>query len=499
LTESQDVANSNVYGTKPDDGAPNRGVIPILLLSAVIVVLNETVMSVALPHVMTDLHVAASTGQWLTTAYMLTMAVLIPTSGWVLRRLSTRTVFALAMAIFSLGTLLAGLAPTFGVLMTARVVQAIGASMMGPLLMACVLELTPEHRRGRSLGTVTIVIAVAPAIGPVLSGVVLQFLPWRALFLVVLPIAISALIVGLIRLVNVGSTAACRLDVLSLVLTLPAFGLLVLGLNQLGVSGTSGMPVVGIVAFALGAGSLVWFILRQLRLRSSGTPLMDLRILRFAPFRSSTTVLLLAMTVNFGVLLIVPLYLQRVRGLDPLVTGLVMLGGGVLSGVMGRVSGWLCDHYNPKMITLIGTTILTASVVSFAFSDAHTPVWRLVLQYALMMGGGNGLITTPSLTNATASLPAALNSHGIAFISTFQQVVGAAGGAGLVTVLAIVGGPNPARSGEAAGLSAAFLTAAAVALAALIMTFLVVRIPAAPAVLPEVHAGRATADRSHPW
>ena len=222
--------------------ARDRQVIGILLVAAFVVILNETIMSVALPRLMVDLDLSARTVQWLTTAFMLTMAVVIPTTGFLLQRVSTRTVFMLAMGLFSAGTFLAAISPGFWMLLPARIVQASGTAVMIPLLMTTVLTLVPVERRGVVMGNLSIAISVAPAIGPTLSGLVLQFLSWRFMFVLVLPIALATLMYGSRRLVNVGQAGHQKLDVRSVLLSIPAFGALVYGLSQLG-RGASGPAV----------------------------------------------------------------------------------------------------------------------------------------------------------------------------------------------------------------------------------------------------------------
>src|SRR5690606_32568552 len=166
------------------------------LVAAFVVILNETIMNVALPSLMIELDVSANTVQWLSTAFLLTMAVVIPLTGFLLQRFTTRFVFVLAMGLFSLGTLLAALAPGFLPLLVGRIVQASGTAIMMPLLMTTVLRLVPTHSRGSVLGTVSIVISVAPALGPTVSGIILQTLSWRFMFLLVLPIALAAIAIG---------------------------------------------------------------------------------------------------------------------------------------------------------------------------------------------------------------------------------------------------------------------------------------------------------------
>ena len=191
-----------------------RTVIAVLLVSAFVVILNETIMSVALPVLMADLGVTASVGQWLTAGFLLTMSVVIPITGFLIRRFPTRMLFGAAMGLFSTGTLLAALAPGFPVLLAARVVQAGGTAIMLPLLMTTVMTLVPPARRGVMMGNISIVISVAPAIGPAVSGLVLSVLGWRFLFWLVLPIALVTLVLGLRRITDVGETAVMRIDAL---------------------------------------------------------------------------------------------------------------------------------------------------------------------------------------------------------------------------------------------------------------------------------------------
>src|SRR5438876_6602935 len=178
-------------------------VIRLLLVSAFVVILNETMMNVAIPRLMVSLGVGADAAQWLTTAFLLTMAVVIPITGFLLQRLHTRTVFIAAMTLFCLGTLGAALAPGLPVLVIARVIQASGTAIMLPLLMTTVMTLVPPESRGKTMGNLMIVISVAPALGPAVSGMILNFLPWRWLFVLVLPIAVAALVLGVRRIENV--------------------------------------------------------------------------------------------------------------------------------------------------------------------------------------------------------------------------------------------------------------------------------------------------------
>ncbi|HEX5906510.1 MAG TPA: DHA2 family efflux MFS transporter permease subunit [Propionibacteriaceae bacterium] len=457
--------------------ARDRQVIAILLVAAFVVILNETIMSVALPRLMVDLDISARTVQWLTTAFMLTMAVVIPTTGFLLQRISTRTVFLLAMGLFSAGTLLASISPGFWLLLAARIVQASGTAVMIPLLMTTVLTLVPVERRGVVMGNITIAISVAPAIGPTLSGLVLQFLSWRFMFVLVLPIALASLIYGSRRLVNVGQAGHQKLDLRSVLLSIPAFGGLVYGLSQLG-RGASG-PEVALGFIAVGLVCMLIFGWRQLRLtRGEGSsPLLDLRAFSYPMYSLSLALLCLAMLALFGMVILLPIYLQTVRGIGSLATGLMMLPGGLLMGLSGPSVGKIVDRYGPRVLTIPGAALLTLTLWQFSNADGSTPIWMLIGLHMLLMLG-LACLFTPSFTAGLNPLPPYLYSHGSAILGTLQQVAGAAGAALLVAIMAsrtttLTEAGLPELAALNGGIQMAFAVATVISLAALVCAFFI--------------------------
>jgi MFS transporter, DHA2 family, lincomycin resistance protein len=456
----------------------HRLVIHLLLISAFVVILNETIMGVAIPRLMDSFHVPASAAQWLTTAFLLTMATVIPVTGFMLQRMNTRPIFILAMSLFSLGTLAAALAPDLNTLVVARVVQACGTAIMMPLLMTTVMTLVPLELRGRTMGNISIVISVAPAIGPTLSGIILNYLDWRWLFILVLPIALGALAVGAKRIENVTTPRYAPLDLLSVVLSAFAFGGLVYGISILGEeSGGATMPrwaplVAGLIA-------MVAFIFRQLALQKRNSALLDLRTLTSRNFAFSLILMALLMGALFGVIILLPLYLQNVLSLSTLQTGLLLLPGGLLMGLLGPRVGRVYDRVGPRPLIIPGVFIVSAVLWTMTLLSPQTPP-SYILAGHVVMSIGFALLFTPLFTTSLSSVPPALYSHGSAMLASIQQVAGAAGVALLIalmstrsTTLSAQGAaPMDALTG---GVRTAFFAAALLSLVAVICVFFVKR------------------------
>jgi MFS transporter, DHA2 family, lincomycin resistance protein len=474
VTERSDVRSGALHEPAPAPRSAerldprSRTVITVLLVSAFVVILNETIMSVALPVLMQDLEVPASVGQWLTAGFLLTLSVVIPVTGFLIQRYRTRTLFAAAMGLFSAGTLLAAVAPGFPVLLAARVVQACGTAIMIPLLMTTVMTLVPPARRGVMMGNISIVISVAPAIGPAVSGLVLSVLGWRFLFWLVLPIALVALGVGRYRITDVGETAVMRIDVVSVVLSVFGFGGLVYGLSSVGQAG--GVAASTWVAFALGLVGLVAFVARQLVLQRSDRALLDLRTFRSRTFTVASVVMMIMFALLLGTAVLLPIFMQSVQGLTPLATGLLLLPGGLLMGLLGPVVGRLYDRFGVRVPLLPGAVATSLAMWSTTLFGPGSPAVQVLL-FHMLLSAGLAFTFTPLFTAGLGDLPPRLYSHGSAIFSASQQLAGAAGVALLVSVYSVraasaASGPQVERI--ASGVHLAFLVAACVSVLAVV-------------------------------
>ncbi|MGV0741699.1 DHA2 family efflux MFS transporter permease subunit [Mycolicibacterium sp. XJ870] len=444
-------------------------IIALLVGSAFVMILNETIMSVALPALIVDLDIAASTAQWLTSGFLLTMAVVIPMSGSLLQRFPVRSIYLASMGFFCVGTLVAALAPGFAVLLAGRIVQACGTAVMVPLLMTTVMRLVPAERRGQMMGTISIVIAVAPAIGPTLSGFILGSLNWRWMFWIVLPIALVALAAGLRWLhVDDERQEPTPIDSVSVPLSAIAFAGLVFGLTRLGESSHGGQGVPAWVPMIVGAVAMVLFGARQVQLQRRDRAFLDLRPFAYRRFSVSLTLVVVGFMGLFGAIIMVPLYVQDVLGQSALAAGLTSLPGGVLMGLAGPIVGRAYDRHGARRLVVPGSVMLCASLWGFTLLSAASPIWELVVLQTIMMVGLS-MMFTPLMTDALAVLPDRLYSHGSAIMTTLQQVAGAAGTALFVMVMT-----KASQSGGAPdlpGVHAAFMVAAVIGVAAVVVSF----------------------------
>ncbi|MFF1634728.1 DHA2 family efflux MFS transporter permease subunit [Leifsonia sp. NPDC058248] len=463
--------------TAPDHTKRNNRVIWLLLSATFVVILNETIMSVAIPKLMDDLRIDALAAQWLSTAFMLTMAVVIPITGFLLQRYSTRAIFIAAMSLFSLGTLAAALAPGFPVLVGARVVQASGTAIMIPLLMTTLMTLVPPHKRGRTMGNVSIVISVAPAIGPTISGFILNYLDWRWIFLLVLPIALVMLLIGMKFVENVTEPEKVKIDVLSVILSAFGFGGLIYGLSQTGATGGGSSSVVMWVSLGIGVVALAAFILRQLLLQRQNRALLDLRTFKAPIFTVAISLMAVITAAMFGVIIVLPLYLQHVLHLDTLATGLLLLPGGLVMGLLAPFVGRLYDRFGPRVLVVPGSIVVSLALWSLTMVTEHTSPY-MVLAAHVGFSVGLALMFTPLFTAGLGAVVPHLYSHASAIVGTVQQVAGAAGTALLVAILSVhtatlVAGGESIDQATAGGIRMAFLAAAIISLFAVVGSFFI--------------------------
>ncbi|KDN79132.1 major facilitator transporter [Streptomyces olindensis] len=440
-------------------------VVRLLVLATFVVILNETIMINAIPRLMESLHITEQSAQWVSTAFMLTMAAVIPVTGWFLQRVTTRQAYAIAMGVFLAGTTLSAVAPTFEVLLLGRIVQAAGTAVMMPLLMTTLMIVVPEQDRGRVMGNVTLAISVAPALGPAVSGLILQVGSWRLLFVVVLPIAALVTVFGLRKVENIGDPQVSSIDWLSVGVAALGFGGLVYGLSLFGDSDGSVGLAIGIAV--AGAAAIAVFVLRQLKLQRTGVPLMDLRTLGHRTYGLSLALMSIGFLAMLGSMILLPLYLQNLRGLSPLETGLLLMPGGLVMGLLGPTVGKVFDKFGSRPLVLPGSIGMVLALAGFTQVSMTMPYWQVLGLHALLMVSLAATFT-PVFTLGMGALPPHLYSHGSSMLGTLQQVAAAFGTALVVTVMSarasrLAADGVAAVPAQVSGMKLAFGVAAALA------------------------------------
>lgn len=456
--------------TTPSGNPINRNVVLAVLVSgAFVVILNQTLLNTALPAFMRDFDITANSAQWVTTIFMLVNGIMIPITAFLIQKFTTRMLFFAAMGLFTIGTLVCALAPVYPVLLAGRVIQASGGGIIMPLMQTILFAVFPLHKRGAAMGTFGLVISFAPAIGPSLSGWIVDNFPWQVLFYMMLPIAVIDMAVAFVILKNVTKRTFPRLDVLSIVLSTLAFGGLLFGLGSAG-SATWLSPEV-IAPLAVGAVTLVWFVHRQLRLPE---PLLNIRVLRHRMFTLGTVLGMLVFMAMIGGMLMLPLFIQNMAGHSAITSGLVLLPGAAVMGLMSPITGRIFDRFGARWLCIAGFILVTATAVMLTSLTPATSLVYLAVINAVRMFG-TAMILMPVTTAALNQLPQRLVPHGTALNNTMRQVAASVGTAVLITVMTGTA-KDPSTFGPAGlvhGVNVAFLVAAAISGVGLVGAFFI--------------------------
>ncbi|MBD7936607.1 MULTISPECIES: MDR family MFS transporter [Cytobacillus] len=408
---------------------PPYGLLAILMVGAFIAFLNNTLLNIALPSIMEDLNVDTATVQWLTTGYMLVNGVLIPATAFLIRKYSVRMLFLFAMLMFTLGTFVAGFADIFSILLIGRMMQASGSAILMPVLMNVMLVSFPVEKRGSAMGLFGLILMAAPAIGPTLSGWIVENYDWRMLFHFISPIAIIVLLLGFIWLKDKKEKQAIKLDFLSLLLSSIGFGGVLYGFSSAGNDGWGATNVY--LTIIVGAISLFIFIIRQNKQKE---PMLNFGVFQFPMFTLSTIITMVVNMAMFSGMLLIPIYVQNIRGISPFDAGLMMLPGALVMAAMSPLTGKLFDRFGGKILAITGLTIMTISTYFFSRLEMDTGAIHIMILHTIRMFGMS-MVMMPVSTNGLNQLPPRFYPHGTAMNNTLNQVSGAIGTALLITIM----------------------------------------------------------------
>ncbi len=415
--------------TEADKSIRTGPLFAVMFIGAFIAFLNQTLINIALPQIMDVFQIDAATADWLITIYMLVNGIVIPITAYLLERFTTRQLYITCMALFTIGTLICAISPGFYTILIGRVVQAIGAGILMPLITNVIFTLFPVNKRGAAMGMLGIAINFAPAIGPTLSGWIVQTYSWRVLFYVVLPIALANLLFSFFMIRNVSETGRPKLDVWSVILSTLGFGGLLYGFATAGANGWSDSQVVTMLL--IGGISLALFICRQFMVRD---PLLEFRIFRYPMFSLTTVINIIVTMALFSGMILIPIYMQHVRGFSPLLSGLMLLPGGIVMGIMSPITGRLFDRIGVKWLAITGLIITVVTTYALARLGTETTFAYVTWIYTARMFG-MAILMMPIFTAGLNALPLALNRHGTAMVNTMRMMAGAVGMAFFVSVM----------------------------------------------------------------
>lgn len=414
-----------VYGK----GISRNKILVAMMFGMFIAILNQTLLNVALPVINNEFSISASTGQWLMTGFMLVNGILIPISAFLISKYSYRRLFLIAMTLFTIGSIICALSFNFPMMMTGRVIQAVGAGVLMPLGSNVFMTIFPPEKRGAAMGTLGIAFILAPAIGPTLSGWIVQNYHWNIMFYGMFAIGLVAIFISFFWFRIYQKTSNPKLDVQGIIFSTLGFGLLLYGFSEAGNDGWTSLTVslsliIGVIFTAL-------FVIREVRMKN---PMLDMSALKYSGFTLTTIINVIVTMSLFGGMILLPIYLQNLRGFTPLDSGLLLLPGSLIMGFMGPIAGKMLDSFGIKPLALIGLTIMTFATWELTQLNMDTPYTTILVIY-IVRSFGMSFIMMPIMTAGMNSLPQRLIPHGNAISNTVRQLAGSIGTAILVTVM----------------------------------------------------------------
>ena len=445
----------------------------VLVFGTFVTVLNQTVVSPALPSIMAEMSVDAATAQWLTTGFTLVNAIMVPVTAFLTDRFTTRRLFLASMILFTCGTALAAWGPNFPVLLAGRLVQAGGAGILMPLVMTVLMWTFPIDRRGTAMGVFGIVIAFAPAIGPTVAGIIIDQANWHIMFWIIAALCAVVIVFAGAVLERGGETNKdVTLDVVSVILSTLGFGGLLYGLSAIGSYGITADSVAGVV---VGVVALVFFFRRQLRMEQ---PMLQVRVLANRKFLIATIIVMLVQGALLAGGILIPIMLQSYMGMSATTSGIVLLPGAIVMGAMGPIAGRLFDKHGPRVLAVTGTGILALTTATFIFMGPGTGLVTLTVIYTVRLFSLS-LVNMPISTWGMNALPDKLVNHGTSVQNTFRQVAGSLGTAIIVSTSTAasnaVAGSTDATSAGVFGIHMAFVVATALCVIGFVLTVALVR------------------------
>lgn len=410
----------------------NKGfavMLAIILTGMVVTMLNQSIINIALPQIMNQFSIDADTAQWLVTAYMLVCGILVPISAYLIQKFSYKQLFITAMAFFTVGSYVCAISSGFEVILLGRILQSVGGGLLMPLSMNIFMSAFPVEKRGAAMGLLGVGMILAPAMGPTISGYVIEYYNWHVLFYAMTAIGFGVLMIALFFFDFKNEKGNVKLDVVGVITSSVGFGTLLYGINEISGKGWNDPVVLTFLAISLV--SLTTFVCYETRKEN---PLLDMKVFKDFNFTYTMVVNVILQVTLYGGVMLLPIYLQTVRGFRPLDVGLLLLPGSLLMGLMGIFTGKLSDRIGIKPLAIIGLTIHTVATFMLTMLTMDTPYINVMIMYT-MRSFGLSFILMPITSAGLATIPLKLIPHANALSSTLRQVAASIGIAVLVVVM----------------------------------------------------------------
>ncbi|MGE6595366.1 DHA2 family efflux MFS transporter permease subunit [Bacillus proteolyticus] len=413
----------------PVDNVNVKAVVTVLILGMFISILNQTIINVALPPLMNEFNVSTSTAQWLITGFMLVNGILVPISAFLVSRFTYRKLFVAAMLFFTVGSIICATSGNFTMMMTGRIIQAVGAGILMPVGMNIFMTLFPPHKRGAAMGLLGVAMILAPAIGPTITGWVIENYSWNLMFYGMFVIGLIITFLSLKFFTLAQPVSKTKLDVFGVISSSIGLGSLLYGFSEAGNNGWTSAEVI--ITLIIGVIGLTVFIWREL---TTDNKMLDLQVFKYPTFTFTLVINAIVTMALFGGMLLLPVYLQNIRGFTPMESGLLLLPGSLIMGIMGPVAGKLFDKYGIRPLAIVGLAITTFATYKFTTLSMDTPYSVIMTDY-IIRSIGMSFIMMPIMTAGMNALPMKLISHGTATQNTSRQVAGSIGTAILITLM----------------------------------------------------------------
>jgi EmrB/QacA subfamily drug resistance transporter len=413
----------------PIENVNVKAVVTVLILGMFVSILNQTIINVALPPLMNEFNVSTSTAQWLITGFMLVNGILVPISAFLVSRFTYRKLFVAAMLFFTVGSIICAISGNFTMMMTGRIIQAVGAGILMPVGMNIFMTLFPPHKRGAAMGLLGVAMILAPAIGPTVTGWVIENYSWNLMFYAMFIIGLIITFLSLKFFTLAQPVSKTKLDVFGVISSSIGLGSLLYGFSEAGNNSWTSAEVV--ISLIIGVIGLALFIWREL---TTDNKMLDLQVFKYPVFTFTLVINAIVTMALFGGMLLLPVYLQNIRGFTPIESGLLLLPGSLIMGIMGPVAGKLFDKYGIRPLAIIGLAITTYATYEFTKLSMDTPYSVIMTDY-IIRSIGMSFIMMPIMTAGMNALPMKLISHGTATQNTSRQVAGSIGTAILITLM----------------------------------------------------------------